>query len=143
MKNQTTKIVLLFSIPVALFLVAFTIEAPLIQGDFGSLEAVVIWVVTGGGAMWITGKVEAYLLENWPSWHTFPRWVKVLFPVVMAGVLGIAGQSILTLELIAYIPDGIEVTLLAIINWYFSQKGYQEISDTPYGDSARNDRPVG
>ena len=53
--------------------------------EFPTLEAVLVWIATGGGAMALAGYVVSYLLENWPAWHNFPRFVKTVVPIIIAG----------------------------------------------------------
>lgn len=105
--------------------------------EFGSLEAVLIWVVAGGGAMWLVGYVEAYLLENWAGWHTFPRWVKTFFPILMAPLFGIIAQSLLAFDVISGISPAVSALLLAAVNWLFSQKGYINAKKEGYASAAR------
>lgn len=104
---------------------------------FESLEAILIWIIAGGGSMWLVGHVEAYLLENWAGWHRLSRWVKTLFPILMAAVFGIIAQSLLAFDVIASVPPALGMALLAAINWLFSQKAYMGIKEGAYAEKAR------
>ena len=117
----------------SLFLLAFR---PLLQ-EFDSLEAVLTWIVLGGGATALTGAVMAYLLENWAGWHPLPRWVKTLFPILMSGILGMMAQAVLGFELLTSVPPSIQAILLMLVNWFSSQRSYKGIKDSSYGTSAR------
>jgi hypothetical protein len=105
--------------------------------DFVSLEALLIWIISGGGAMVLVGYVMAFLLENWPAWHNFPRWVKVLVPIALAAVFGFGANGVLALELLDYIPVPIQTLILMLINWLFGQFAYRGIKDGAYAASAR------
>lgn len=107
------------------------------MGEFESLEAVLVWITVGGGAMVIVGYVEAYLLENWAGWHGLSRWIKTLFPIVMAGALGIIAQSLLAFDLAGSVPPAVGTILLFAINWLSSQKAYKGIKEGAYGSAAR------
>lgn len=115
------------------------IAAQTAPGSFGSLEEVLIWVAVGGGAMALWGYIQAYLLENVPAWHGLPHWVKVLVPIVIAGVFGIAAEGLLALDLLAYVPPAVKAVLLAAINWIFSQRAYKGIKASAYAASARGE----
>src|SRR3972149_5836270 len=86
----------------------------------------------------------AYLLENWPSWHTLPRWTKVLFPILMSGILGMAAQAALSFELLTGVPPAAQAILLWLVNWISSQRAYKGIKEGVYGASggARRWNPV-
>lgn len=105
--------------------------------DFGSLEEVVVWIISGGGSMVLAGYVIAYLLENVPAWHDLPRWIKVLVPIALAGLFGFVAQSVLALELMTGVPPIVKSVLLMAINWLFSQRAYAGIKEGSYGESAR------
>jgi len=107
------------------------------DGEFGSLNALLTWIISGGGAMILVGYVMAYILENVPQWHGLPRVIKVLVPVALAGIFGFAAQSILALELLPYIPAEIQTLILILINWLFGQFAYKGIKDGAYAESAK------
>lgn len=104
--------------------------------EFGGLEELLTWVVAGGGAMVLAGYVIAYFLENLTFWHNLPRVVKILFPIVLAGVFGVVAQSVLALELLPGIPAVFQAVLLMLINWLFSQRAYAGIKSGAYAISA-------
>ena len=131
-KNWSAKILIL-SILILPFIAAFR----LLQGDFDSLEAVLIWIISGGGAMFLVGYAEAFLLENWAGWHNLPRWVKTLFPIVLASLFGVTAQSLLAFDVVSGVPPAIGMLLLTIINWISSQKGYISAKNAGYAGAAR------
>jgi fructose-specific phosphotransferase system IIC component len=102
----------------SLFMLAFQPDS------FGTLEELLVWVVAGGGAMVLAGYFVAYFLENLAFWHTLPVWIKTVVPLVIAGVLGVVGSSLLSLDLLKIIPPGIQALILMLVNWVFSQRAY-------------------
>lgn len=122
---------LFFFILLAIFLVAA-------QGqEFGSLEEILVWIITGGGAVALVAVIMAFLLENWPAWHNFPRWVKVGVPIFLAAFIGAFAEAVLELELLLFIPVAGRAFLLMLINYLFGQLGYMKLKATSYGSSAR------
>lgn len=115
----------------------FLIAAVFLQ-EFTSLDEVIAWLATTAGTTWVIGSVMAYLLENWTGWHTLPRWVKILFPIVLSGIFGVIVQSAIAFNALAYIPDWLKMVLLTGANWLFSQRAYKGIKDSSYGSSARD-----
>jgi hypothetical protein len=132
MKALRRKILIGTMIYSAIFLIA----ARALQ-EFGSLEEVLVWVAVGGGAMVLFGYVEAYLLENWPFWHSLPGWVKKLFPLAFAGVLGFAASAALEFGLPGAVSPTLEAIILMAINWLFSQRAYAGIKEGGYAASSR------
>jgi hypothetical protein len=126
-----------FMILIAILIFPLITAFRLLQGDFESLEAVLIWIIAGGGSMWLVGYVEAYLLENWAGWHGLPRWTKTLFPILMAAIFGVIAQSLLAFDVIASLPPAIGMLLLAAANWIFSQKAYISAKKEGYANAAR------
>lgn len=106
--------------------------------DFGSIEEIFVWIATGGGATILVGYVMAYILENWPKWHELPRFVKTMFPIVLAALVGILAKGVLVGGLLEYIPPGIQVLILMMINWLFGQLAYRSIKEGEYASSARS-----
>ena len=121
----------------ALLVFPFITAFRLLQGDFESLEGLLVWIIGGGGAMVLVGYVEAYLLENWAGWHTFPRWVKTFFPILMASLFGIIAQSLLEFDVLSGISPAVGAILLTAVNWLFSQKGYISAKKEGYANAAR------
>ncbi len=131
-KNWSARILIL-SILILPFIAAFT----LLQGDFDSLEAVLIWIISGGGSMLLIGYAEAYLLENWAGWHKLGRGIKTFFPIIMAALLGVIAQSLLAFDVVSGIPPAVGMLLLTVINWISSQKGYISAKNAGYASAAR------
>lgn len=134
------RIFILFAVPLLLFgAVAF---APLPQGEipeFGSLTELLLWVA-GAGGLYVAGKATSYIAENWTGWHTLPYWVKVVFPIFLAGVLGIIAESLLSLNLVQLVPAPLVMAILGALNYYGTQRGYFEIKAQGaggYGATAR------
>ena len=122
------KLVMFGLILSALFLIA----ARFLQ-EFGTIEEVLLWVVIGGGAMVLFGYFEALFLENLPFWHNLPVNVKRVVPLVFAGLLGFAAQAALEFDLPSAISPQIEVVILMLINWVFSQRALMSTKVKAYG----------
>lgn len=117
----------------ALLIIAAQGEIP----EFSTLEQFLVWVGTGGGSMILAGLVVAYFLENLAWWHNLPRWVKLITPIVLMGIFGVIAQSVITLDLLTFIPAPVQMILLMLIGWLFSQLGYRSIKGGNYAASAR------
>ncbi len=105
--------------------------------QFSSLEELLIWIVANGGAVILAGYVMAYFLENIAGWHTLPRWLKTIIPIAIAGLIGFFAESVLALELLAYVPPIVKSVVLMLINWLWGQRAYAGIKEGPYAASAR------
>jgi hypothetical protein len=114
----------------SLTLVAFQVE------EFTSVEQFLVWVATGGGSMVLAGAVIALLLENWPAWHNFPKWVKIITPIVLAGIFGTLASAALALELPAMIPPVLATLILVMLNWLGSQWQYMRAKNLGCGADA-------
>ena len=105
--------------------------------DFGSLEEVMTWIISGGGAMILAGYIIAYLLENLTFWHNLPILIKKLAPFFFAGLIGFGARAILLGDLLAYVPPIVQSVILMLIAWIFSQIAYKGLKGTTYGASTR------
>jgi len=105
--------------------------------EFGSLEEVLMWIIEGGGAMILAGYIVAYLLENLEFWHNLPAFVKKFTPFVLAALIGLGAKAIVLGDLLSYIPASIQVLVLMLIGWLFSQIAYKGIKEGVYGASTR------
>ena len=104
---------------------------------YENLTDVLIWFAVGGGAMWLWGVVLARILENWIFWHKLQPWVKKIVPIIFAGFIGIAAESLIAVDIVQYIPESAAAVILALLNWYFSQREYGAIKDSTYAAGAR------
>jgi hypothetical protein len=105
--------------------------------EFGSLEELLMWVLEGGGAMLLAGYVVAYLLENLAFWHNLPLFVKKFTPFVLAALIGLGAKAVLLGDLLSYIPASIQVLILMLVGWLFSQIAYKGIKEGGYAASTR------
>lgn len=107
------------------------------MGEYESLTELLVWIVSGGGAMILAGYVVAYFLENLKFWHGLPREIKIVVPIILAALLGSFAESLLALELLTQIPPTIKSLILVLINWFAGQRAYKGIKDGIYAASAR------
>lgn len=137
MKKNQIAVLFLGSILAMLAITAF-VFAPLMGPPFESLEGLVLWLATGGGAGVIAAIVVTLLLENWPTWHTLPLWVKVGFPIVVQALIAAIFQIVLGLDLLTRIPTGVQVLILALLNWLFSQFALMRSNAVGYASTAKS-----
>jgi fructose-specific phosphotransferase system IIC component len=107
------------------------------EGGYSSLLEFFQWIFQGGGAMILAGFVVAYLLENLGWWHDLPHWVKLVVPIILAGVFGVLAESLVVVGLLDQIPPVVQSIVLMLINWLFSQLAYKGIKEGAYAESAR------
>lgn len=111
----------------------------LILEQFGSVADLLAWVIGAGGAMWLFGKLQARVLENWVYWHNLPKWIKKGAPAVIAALISLGAQFLVQFDIDAMLPEGIQYLLLTAINYYMSQLEYESIKDSTYGESTREE----
>jgi len=107
-----------------------------LQENFDSLSAVLVWVA-GAGGMVLFGVLKARVLENWVAWHNFPVWVKKSAPMLIAGVFALVANMFLDFGVVGAIPDSVATFLLFGINFLAGSKTHEEIKDSSFGESAR------
>lgn len=105
--------------------------------EFDTLTAVLLWIVAAGGAMWIAGKVKARFLENLVFWHNLSPRVKKITTIVLAGLIAIAAEVLIAIDIGEIIPAWLATVILTLVNWYYGQSEYQGIKDSRYADSTR------
>lgn len=136
-RSMKVRIFALFMIPGALLLMGLSLLPQQDVPSFDSLTSLLLWVA-GAGGIYLAGKTQSYLMENWPAWHNLPYWVKALFPIFLSGLFGIAAQALIALNVADLVPAPLVMALLAAINYYGQQENYKEIlSVAGYGKSAR------
>jgi len=107
-----------------------------LQENFDSLSAVLVWVA-GAGGMVLFGVIKARVLENWVAWHNFPVWIKKSAPMLVAGIFAMIANLSLDFGIIGYIPDAVATFLLFGINYLAGSVTHQNIKDSTFGASAR------
>ena len=93
--------------------------------------------MSAGGAMWLFGKLEARVLENWVIWHNFPAWVKKGVPPIFAALISFGAGALITIDINEFLPEAVQYIVMAGINYYMSQLEYGKIKDSAYGESTR------
>lgn len=105
--------------------------------DWLSLEAVLLWIVVGGGGVYITNYVFSLIAENVTQWHNLPKIVKFILPMLTAVGLGFAAQYILAQpELIDVIQPTWLLVISILIGYLGSQLGYMKAKTSGYGRKA-------
>jgi len=127
MRSHIMKVRMFLMLLVIASLSILLIAAGFRQDQFTDLDALLVWIISGGGAMVLAGYVVAYLLENIAFWHNLPVTVKVIVPIALAAAFGFLAQSVLALGLLPQIPANFQALILMAINWLFSQVAYSRI----------------
>lgn len=107
--------------------------------QFASIVDLLAWIISAGGAMWLFGKLEARVLENWVIWHNFPAWVKKGVPPIFAALLSFGAGYLINIDVSAFLPESFQYILMATINYYMSQLEYGRIKESAYGESSREE----
>ncbi|MHA2086439.1 MAG: hypothetical protein ACXABD_22060, partial [Candidatus Thorarchaeota archaeon] len=92
--------------------------------DWLSFEAVLLWVLVGGGGTYIANYVFALLAENWAGWHNLHKAVKFVLPMLTAVGLGFLAQFILAQpDVIGVVQPYWLLVVSILISYLGSQKG--------------------
>lgn len=107
--------------------------------DLTDLTAVLLWL-TGLGAVYLTGKLFAFVAENFAFWHKLPSQVKFIIPIGIAVAVGlVADQLLLMPDFLARVAPMFTKVTAMILLYLGSQQQYREIKadqGEAYGDSA-------
>lgn len=96
--NRKLRLVLfVISIFIFLFLSAFTflaqVEPP---ADPSDLPAVLAWIASGAGAVFLVNWAASWLVENWTYWQMLDGRLKFAISIIVSVVLSFAAQYMLT-----------------------------------------------
>lgn len=86
------RIALFLSVLPFLFLTA----SAFFQVDPTDLQAVLLWLATGGGAVIVVNWASSWLVENWVWWHNLRGEVKFVIVNVFALLVAIGAQFLLS-----------------------------------------------
>jgi hypothetical protein len=119
------------------------------QPDFTDLVQVLAWL-TGIGAVFVAGKVVAFLAENFQFWHGLDPRVKFVIPIVLSVLIGLGADTLLQLpDVIAVLSPAFTKVMLIVLLYFGTQTGYMQAKASNYGSAARAlhdgraDQPVG
>lgn len=105
--------------------------------DWVNLTSVLVWLA-GVGAPAVVGYAMAWVLENWPQWHDFPKWVKFFTPMVLSILISIGAKFLLqSTDMIGLLAPYWTLIIGAILAWVGSQKGYMSAINTGYPPTIR------
>lgn len=105
--------------------------------DFTNLKVALEWLA-GVGGPFVVGVMMSWLIENWKGWHTLPRWVKVVAPMLASVVIAVAATLIGQQEqFISETSPYFRLVMQAILTYVGTQKGYIEAKKADYGRTAR------
>ena len=97
------------------------------------LKSVLEWLIAGGAPIAIMYAISL-LAENWSGWHTLPKSVKFLVPMILSAGLAI-GAQVLTgyADVVAEIAPWWKIVLVAVMSYIGSQKAYMSTKASGYG----------
>ena len=105
--------------------------------DWLSLEAVLVWILVGGGGVYVANYVFALIAENIPGWHNLNKIVKFLLPMLTAVGLGFLAQFILAQpDVIGAVQPYWLLVVSILISYLGSQIGYMKAKASGYGRKA-------
>ena len=101
--------------------------------DLTNLSAVLMWLATAG-APFLVLWVMSLLAENWPKWHTLPRLVKFLTPLILAPLVAVGATLLASkTQLIAQIGPWYTIVVGSILAYIGSQKALMSAKRNDYG----------
>lgn len=92
-----------------------------------TLTSMLLWVVAGPGAAYLTGLLVTQVLENIAFWHKIPSQIKFILTLLVAGLLPIFAQALLAWSYLPEIEPSFNIAVQAIIVWLASQSGYRTL----------------
>ena len=118
-----------------MFSLLFTVLS--FQVDYTDLTSVLVWLSVLG-APYITGKVMAFVLENWKAWHKLPHAAKFLAPMLFSVGIATGAQVLLGYpELLGTLVPHFTLVITAVLAYLGSQQQYAAIKDTTYARSVK------
>lgn len=105
--------------------------------DWLSFEAVLLWLLVGGGGVYVANYVFALIAENIAGWHNLPKIVKFILPMLTAVGLGFLAQFILSKpDVIGVVQPYWLLIVSILISYLGSQIGYMKARVSGYGRKA-------
>ena len=97
------------------------------------LMSVLSFLVKGGAPVAVLYALSL-LAENWAGWHTLPKWIKFIVPMIVSALLAV-GAQILTgyADIVATIAPWWSVVAVAVMSYISSQKAYMSTKAAGYG----------
>ena len=105
--------------------------------DLTNLGVVLAWLA-GAGGPYVVGRVVALLAENWPKWHTLPRAVKVIAPMVVSILVAALATYLLQQPtLVSDVSQWFTLAMTAALGYLGTQDGYMAARSADYARAAR------
>ena len=98
------------------------------------LKSVLEWLVAGGAPIVVMYAISL-LAENWEKWHTLPKLVKFLVPMILSALLAVGAQVLTGYAdvIVEQIAPWWKVVVVAIMAYIGSQKAYMSTKLSGYG----------
>ena len=98
------------------------------------LQSVLLWIVTGAGSAYLTGRILSLLAENWAFWHKLSSQLKFIISIATAALISVGAQLLLgEPEVLEAIAPWFTLVMQAIIEWLGSQQQYIQAKRVEYG----------
>lgn len=134
MTIKRLNITLLVLAVLSLLLIAAQGEPP----DLTDLDAVLIWLVTGGSVVAVQYGLSL-LVELFPTWHNWPVWIKFLLALVAPVALSFGANALLGYpEVIAGLSPYWTILVQAIMSWVAGQGALMRANHTGYNIKAKS-----
>lgn len=105
--------------------------------DFTNLSEVLLWL-TGVGSPYIIGRVIAFLAENWKQWHSLPRTVKFIAPLLVSVALSVGATLFMgNTVIVETLSPQFAMVMTAVLTYLGTQEGYMAARKSDYGSSAK------
>lgn len=107
--------------------------------DYTNFQSVLEWLAGVGGS-YAVGVLVAWLVENWPKWHTLPRLVKFFLPMLAAVLISIGAVLLMQqTEFVSQVSPWFRLIAQTVIAYLGTQGGYMQAKQAGYAFRSRSD----
>jgi len=105
--------------------------------DFTSLVAVLTWISLAGGP-YLAGWAVSLVAENWPQWHTLPRWVKFTLPMLASVALSVGANFLLqNNNAVTALDPYYRMIAVSVLAYIGTQTAYMKSKQAGYASQAK------
>lgn len=106
--------------------------------DYTNFQQVLEWLAGVGGS-YAVGVLVAWLVENWPKWHTLPRLVKFFLPMLAAVLISVGAVLLMQqTEFVSQASPWFRLIAQTVIAYLGTQGGYMQAKRSGYAFTARD-----
>jgi hypothetical protein len=104
--------------------------------DWTNLEVVLKFLI-GGGAPVVVMYMLSLLAENWTGWHTLPKGLKFILPMLLSALIAVGAQVLIGYaDIVSAVAPWYTIVAVAITSYIGSQKAYMSTKASGYGANA-------